>query len=244
MNDDTPRPADHNASHTRSVATWRAWSISVAIGAVVIAAVMVVFSDLGKLGPVAVPRAAAQPAPTGPTGGPGGGLDGPPAFPMQPPPMPSGPPAPYNSGSYPAPDQSNGISIYNSEAQAAPSAAQPSVPPGQNPDGTWQTAANGEHQPLDHGPAPYTGTQSIPNTAPTQPQHGPQPSPSPTQQPSPQQANQTPVPRTEKISKSSLGDPYGVAGSENECYSHRAYIPGQTVCLPYVAGTWGVFPVV
>lgn len=137
MNDDAPRPADHNASHTRSVATRRAWSISVAISAVVIAAVMVVFSDLGKLGPVAVPRAAAQPAPTGPTGGPGGGgLDGPPAFPMQPPPMPSGPPAPYNSGSYPAPDQGNGISIYNSGAQAAPSAAQPSTPPGQNPDGT------------------------------------------------------------------------------------------------------------
>ncbi|MHA7666646.1 hypothetical protein [Mycolicibacterium sp. HS_4_1] len=63
----------------------------------------------------ALPGATAQPSvPGGGSGGSGGSGGGPP-FPLQPPGMPDGPSA-YNSGSYPAPDQGNGISIYNSGA--------------------------------------------------------------------------------------------------------------------------------
>jgi hypothetical protein len=89
--------------------------------AVMLAGIVVIDRDhSGGVGLSALPGATGQPAPTGPTGGgSGGGMGGPP-FPLQPPDMPSGPPNGYNSGAYPAPDQGNGISIYNSDAPQSP----------------------------------------------------------------------------------------------------------------------------
>ena len=89
-----------------------------AVAAVLMAGVVVVDrDDAAGVGLSALPGATGQP--TGPTGGAGsgGGLGGPP-FPMQPPGMPDGPGA-YNGGSYPAPDQGNGISLYNPDQQSA-----------------------------------------------------------------------------------------------------------------------------
>jgi len=97
-----------------SVYRYRRTLTIVSILAVLLAAVVTVNGDRHGTTVTALPGATAQPAPTGPTGGPGGGSGGPP-FPMQPPDMPSAPGG-YNSGSYPAPDQNNGISIYNSNA--------------------------------------------------------------------------------------------------------------------------------
>ncbi|MGC7215503.1 hypothetical protein RA984_21285, partial [Mycobacteroides abscessus subsp. massiliense] len=47
-------------------------------------------------------------------------------------------------------DQNNGISIYNSAAPQPSQAAQPSQAPVQNQDGTYNRAANGERQPINH----------------------------------------------------------------------------------------------
>ncbi len=93
----------------------------VAVMSVLVAGVVVINRDnTAGTGFSALPGATGQPAPTGPTGGgSGGGLGGPP-FPLQPPDMPSGPPNGYNGGGYPAPDQGNGISIYNSDAPQSP----------------------------------------------------------------------------------------------------------------------------
>lgn len=89
----------------------RRWSAAVAVGALIAAGVVVTLSDRGVWGPVAIPRAEAQPAPTGATGGGSGGGFGAPPFPLQPPGMPDGPGG-YSNGYYPAPDQSWGINIY------------------------------------------------------------------------------------------------------------------------------------
>lgn len=78
-----------------------------------------------------------------PTGPPGGGTE------FVPPSIPAIPP--YEAGrGYPAPDQNNGISIYNSAAPQPNQAAQPSQAPVQNQDGTYNRAANGEQQPINH----------------------------------------------------------------------------------------------
>ncbi|CAM5742296.1 hypothetical protein MAUB1S_01486 [Mycolicibacterium aubagnense] len=209
-----------------------------AVAAVLMAGVVVVDrDDAAGVGLSALPGATGQP--TGPTGGAGsgGGLGGPP-FPMQPPGMPDGPGA-YNGGSYPAPDQGNGISLYNPDQQSAGSPGGYQQAPNYPQPQQQMQPANGTQPPdydapLQPGqqystPPPYTGTQSIPNTAPARPQQGPHqpsPAPTPTQPPVQQSTDQTPAPRFQQISKSSGGDPWGVAGSENECYSHRAFIPG------------------
>ncbi|SKF98081.1 Uncharacterised protein [Mycobacteroides abscessus subsp. massiliense] len=78
-----------------------------------------------------------------PSGPPGGGTE------FVPPSIPSMPS--YDPGrGYPAPDQNNGISIYNSAAPQPSQAAQPSQAPVQNQDGTYNRAANGEQQPINH----------------------------------------------------------------------------------------------
>lgn len=127
--------------------------------------------------------------PTGPTGPGGGGMTGPPGggSEFQPPGVPSLPD--YQGGNQPPLDQNNGISIYNSGVQGAPQqpsqagGPQQGLQPGQNADGSWNRAANGEQNPPNYSTAPaYTGTQSIPNTAAPQPQQGQQ---------SPQQSGQS-----------------------------------------------------
>lgn len=164
----------------------------------VLVAGVVVFDrdDTGGVGLSALPGATGQPAPTGPTGGPGGGSGGAPPFPMQPPEMPSGPPNGYNSGSYPAPDQGNGISIYNSGAPQGPGSqngyqqgsndsqqlqpANGSQPP--DYDAPLQTAAQPSVAP---SPAPHTAAPQQPQ--PSQDQHQPTDQP---QQPNNDQLNQ------------------------------------------------------
>ncbi|MFD6195065.1 DUF6973 domain-containing protein [Mycobacteriaceae bacterium NPDC060252] len=55
---------------------------------------------------------------------------------------------------YPGLDQNNGVSIYNSAAPQPSQAAQPSRAPVQNPDGSYNRAANGEQQPINYNNAP------------------------------------------------------------------------------------------
>lgn len=151
--------------------------------------------------------------PTGPTGpGGGGGMTGPPGggSQFQPPSMPSQPD--YQGGNQPPLNQNGGVNIYNTPAQGAPqqpgqaNSPQQGLQPGQNADGTWERAANGEQQPIDHGPAEYTQGPGKPNPdyqAPGQgsaqqgqqsPQQGQQPSEAPTQTQQPQ----TPKPSATK----------------------------------------------
>ncbi|WP_134073769.1 hypothetical protein [Mycobacteroides salmoniphilum] len=161
----------------RTPTVLRRAAASVAIMALLIggAKVASIYSAPGT-GFSTVQTAAADP--TGPTGPGGAGMTGPPGGGSEfvPPSMPSMPD--YTGGSQPPLDQNNGVSIYNSGVQSAPSQGN-SYPNqaqrGQNPDGTWQTAANGEQNPPNYSTAPaYTGAQSIPNTAPAQPEQGPQ----------------------------------------------------------------------
>lgn len=106
--------------------------------------------------------------------------DGGPPFPLQPPDMPSGPPTGYNSGSYPAPDQGNGISIYNSDAPQSPGGqggyqqgssypqqlqpANGTQPP--NYDAPLQTAAQPSVAPT---PAPHSAAPQQPQAQPGAP---------------------------------------------------------------------------
>lgn len=163
----------------------------VAVAAVLLAGVVVIDRDRsGGVGLSALPGATGQP-PTGPTGGgSGGGMSGPP-FPMQPPGMPDGPSA-YNSGSYPAPDQSWGIDIYQTGAQA-PASSQGGYNGQQNYPQQLQPA-NGT-QPPDYD-APLQSAQ--PN------QQAPRAS-APEQQPSraPQQPSQQQQPSQPKQSSQS-----------------------------------------
>lgn len=146
----------------------RAMAVTAGV-AVMLAGIVVIDRDhFGSVGMSALPGATGQPAPTGPTGGgSGGGMGGPP-FPLQPPDMPSGPPDGYNSGAYPAPDQGNGVSIYNSDAPQSPGSqgysqapnypqqlqpANGTQPP--NYEGPLQTAAQSSAAP---SPAPDSAT--------------------------------------------------------------------------------------
>ncbi len=179
----------------RTPTVLRRAAASVAIIALLIggAKVASIYSAPGS-GFSTVQTAAADP--TGPTGPGGAGMTGPPGGGSEfvPPSMPSMPD--YTGGNQPPLDQNNGVSIYNSGVQSAPSQGN-SYPNqaqrGQNPDGTWQTAANGEQQPIQYSTAAqYTGSQSVPNTAPPE-QQSPQtgdPSSVPSQQPT-QEPTQT-----------------------------------------------------
>lgn len=158
--------------------------------AVMLAGIVVIDRDhFGGVGLSALPDATGQPAPTGPTGGSGGGSGSGPAFPMQPPDMPS-PPGGYNSGSYPAPDQGNGISIYNSDAPESPGSQ-----------GGYQQAPNNSQQ-----LQPANGTQPPNYDAPLHPSPAPQPSAAPSpaphsaapQQPQPSQPQQQSPDQTEQ----------------------------------------------
>ncbi len=122
-------------------------------------------------GPGAMPRAHADcPPDCGGSSG-GSGSSGP-AFPMQPPDMPN-PPGGYNNGYYPAPDQGNGISIYNPGAGQGVTSGQGGYPqyPSQGQPGP---PANGV-QPPDYDaplPSPAPGPQQV--TAPQQVAPAPQ----------------------------------------------------------------------
>lgn len=178
--------------------------------AVLVAGVVVVNCDTpGEAGLSALPGATGQPAPTGPTGGSGGGSGGAPPFPMQPPDLPSGPPNGYNSGSYPAPDQGNGISIYNSGAPQSPGGSQ-----------GYQQAPSYPQQQL----LPANGTQPPDYDAPLQtlqPQEAPRASSAPGQStpqtesaPQPQQQSQPDQPsddQSQHCSSTAAGLP-GIAG--------------------------------
>ncbi|MUM16137.1 hypothetical protein BI330_07120 [Mycobacterium sp. CBMA 623] len=101
----------------------------------------------------------------------------------------------YDTGrGYPAPDQSNGVSIYNTPGQSAPdqgghgsgNASQPQP---------WDRAANGEQTPADRQPLPYSQAPSQPNPEYRPPaQQPPQAQPGNPQQghPSPQQQDSAP----------------------------------------------------
>lgn len=82
-----------------------------------------------------------------PSGPPGGGTE------FIPPSMPSAPSYEPGRGQPPM-DQNNGISIYNSAAPQPSQPAQPSQQPVQNQDGSYNRAANGEQQPINYKNAP------------------------------------------------------------------------------------------
>ncbi len=160
-----------------SVYRYRRALTIVSILAVLLAAVVTVNGDRHGTTVTALPGATAQPAPTGPTGGPGGGPGGP-AFPLQPPDMPSAPGG-YNSGSYPAPDQNNGISIYNSDApQSADADSQAAnFPQSRQP-------ANGTQPPdYDHPISPQPSAQQQQGNQPQRQQPQASQQGTPTQQP-------------------------------------------------------------
>ncbi|MEU9807675.1 hypothetical protein [Mycobacterium sp. NPDC050853] len=93
------------------------------------------------------PDCGGNPGGGNPSGPPGGGTE------FVPPSMPAMPS--YEAGrGYPASDQNNGVSIYNSAAPQPSQAAQPSQAPVQNQDGTYNRAANGEQQPNKYQQAP------------------------------------------------------------------------------------------
>ncbi|MEU9805980.1 DUF4185 domain-containing protein [Mycobacterium sp. NPDC050853] len=124
---------------------------------------------LGWFTPATVPQAHAACPPD--CGGPGGS-DGPPGGgQMFQPPSQGGPQMPDYQGSnsrYPSLDQNNGVSIYNQQAgQGATSnnagSPQQGVQPGQNADGSWQRAANGEQMPNYQNATPFTQGPGAPN---------------------------------------------------------------------------------
>ncbi|EIU05567.1 hypothetical protein MA5S0921_5364 [Mycobacteroides abscessus 5S-0921] len=125
-----------------------------------------------------------------PSGPPGGGTE---FVPPSAPAMPS-----YEPGrGQPPLDQNNGISIYNSNTPQAPTQPGSQISgqqqSGQNLDGSWQRAANGEQQPISYPPAPYTQGPGAPNPdyqAPAQ-----QPGYQPEQQSPQQYQTQAPKPQ-------------------------------------------------
>ncbi|RRE02883.1 hypothetical protein D9R13_09890 [Mycobacteroides abscessus subsp. massiliense] len=169
-------PMESGDRPSTTIALRRAAAILAVAALAVGGAKVVSVSSASGSGFSTVQTAAADP--TGPTGPGGGGMTGPPGGGSQfvPPSMPSMPD--YQGGNQPPLDQNNGISIYNTGAQGVPQqSGQASSPQqGQNADGSWQRAANGEQQPIQYSTPPqYTGAQSIPNTAPQQsPQRGSQ----------------------------------------------------------------------
>ncbi|MDO3013278.1 matrixin family metalloprotease [Mycobacteroides abscessus subsp. abscessus] len=187
----------------------RRWSAAVAVGALIAAGVVVTLSDRGVWGPVAIPRAEAQPAPTGATGGGSGGGFGAPPFPLQPPGMPDGPGG-YSNGYYPAPDQSWGINIYETGPQA-PAGSQGGYYQAPNYPQQQLQPANGTQPPDYDAPLQPQPNQTVPRASslpqrqqpaeqPSQPaqqqapqQHSPQPV---TQQPSPEPSQQPVTPQS------------------------------------------------
>lgn len=105
-------------------------------------------------------------------------MGGPP-FPLQPPDMPS-PPGGYNDGSYPAPDQGNGISIYNS---GAPQSADGRGGYPKDPNHPQQLPPANGTQPPDYD-APLQPTQPPQATQQASEDQRPAPSESPQQLPS------------------------------------------------------------
>lgn len=165
--------------------------------AVLVAGVVVINRDTpGEAGLSALPGATGQPAPTGPTGGGSGGSGNGPAFPMQPPDMPSGPPNGYNSGSYPEPDQGNGISIYNSGAPQSPSGQGGSQ---QAPNYPQQLQPANGTQPPDYDAPLQTPQPQISQQMPSQPAQSPATQPtSPQQSPSGQRETEPQTPPSEQ----------------------------------------------
>ncbi|WP_141772159.1 MULTISPECIES: hypothetical protein [unclassified Mycobacterium] len=117
---------------------------------------------------------------------------------MQPPEMPSAPGG-YNGGSYPAPDQNNGISIYNSDApqgsdgdsQAAtyPQSQQPANGT-QPPDYDHPISQQPSAQPQQHGQQQHESQQATPTQQPSQSASAtPSRQPSQSQQSSPTQTS-------------------------------------------------------
>ena len=147
---------------------------------------------LGWFTPASVPQAhAACPPDCG--GSPGDGSYGPDASQFQPPQMPNQMPDYQGSNSgTPSLDQNNGISIYNQQPGQGENTSIPngSAQQGQNADGSWQRAANGEQIPDYQNASPYPQGQGSPNPdyqggqanpgsqgvdqAPQQPEQGPQ----------------------------------------------------------------------
>ncbi|WP_078290948.1 methyl-accepting chemotaxis protein [Mycobacterium sp. D16R24] len=127
---------------------------------------------LGWFTPATVPQAHAACPPD--CGGSPGGNDGPPGGGQlfQPPQMPNQMPDYQGSNSgMPGLDQNNGISIYNQQPARGANASSPSnsgsaqqgLSPGQNADGSWQRAANGEQIPNYQNATPYTQGPGTPN---------------------------------------------------------------------------------
>ncbi|TDZ76642.1 hypothetical protein [Mycobacteroides salmoniphilum] len=149
-----------NEIRTATGISTRRWlrraSSAAAIVAVVAAAIgmQVIAPELtfGSSSMVAIARADCPPDCGGgpgnggtPSGPPGGGTE------FVPPSMPAMPSYEPGRGQPPL-DQNNGISIYNSAAPQPSQAAQPSQAPVQNQDGSYNRAANGEQQPVQHAP--------------------------------------------------------------------------------------------
>nr|WP_313879834.1 hypothetical protein [Mycobacteroides abscessus] len=133
------------------------------VGAVVAAAIAVPViapePDTGTSPVLAIARADCPPDCGGgpgnggtPSGPPGGGTE------FVPPSMPAIPSYEPGRGQPPL-DQNNGISIYNSAAPQPSQAAQPTQPPVQNQDGSYNRAANSEQQPVNYNNAP--GNQEV-----------------------------------------------------------------------------------
>ncbi|OHU31229.1 hypothetical protein BKG76_06040 [Mycobacteroides franklinii] len=120
---------------------------------------------LGWFTPATVPQAhAACPPDCG--GSPGDGAYGPDASQFQPPQMPNQMPDYQGSNSgTPSLDQNNGISIYNQQPGQGENTSIPngSAQQGQNADGSWQRAANGEQIPDYQNASPYPQGQGSPN---------------------------------------------------------------------------------
>lgn len=190
----------------------------VAGAAVLLAGIVVIDRDRpGGVGVSALPGATGQP-PTGPTGGGSGGGSGGPPFPLEPPGMPSGPSA-YNSGSYPAPDQSAGIDIYQTGAQA--------------PDGSQGDYSQAPNYPQQLQPA--NGTQP-PNydaplqTAPSPPaQQQPSAAPSPAQPSAAQQ--QQPGEEPQNSTDEQQLDDNGDQDKSQFCRGNVSYGPNGDVSI-------------
>lgn len=120
---------------------------------------------LGWFTPATVPQAhAACPPDCG--GNTGDGSYGPDASQFQPPQMPNQMPDYQGSHSgTPSPNQNNGISIYNQQPGQGENTSIPngSAQQGQNADGSWQRAANGEQIPDYQNASPYPQGRGSPN---------------------------------------------------------------------------------
>ncbi len=182
-------------------------------------------------GPGAMPRARADCPPDCSGGSSGSGSSGP-AFPMQPPDMPSAPGG-YNSGSYPAPDQANGISIYNPATGQSGNPAQGGYPgyPQQGPPANGVQPPNYDAPLQPQAPAAQQGTpagQQAP-PAPQQSGHVPQQpaqqAPGQQQPPAQQQPQQGPAQQGPQ--QSAEQQPQGQTGQQNQPAQQQPQQPAQ-----------------